>query len=316
MKRTSSKVGRDDVDILIAKELEIDARQSVRNIAAKIGKLPKTVKTRLNKMLSDEAIGFYTLINPKALGFGLQVLCVIQVAPGKVNKALKEMADFVNVQHIALTTGRYDLLVYAVFRDNDEFLNWKSNELSQVKSIATFEEMIVLRAAKYSYAYLNGETTPFRDVDSVKLDEQDLKLIKLLTQNPREPIGNMAKKLGLSRQTTAIKMNTLRNNQVLRLVSIIDPPAFGYTIQASILIKTRLDRIVPMMNELVQNPGIKHVSVITGYFNILITMIFEDLETMADFLKSELGAIPGVIHYETLITIGKPIRLVNTHLVK
>ena len=70
------------------------------------------------------------------------------------------------------------------------------------------------------------------------------------------------------------------------------------------------------MNELVQNPKIKHVSVITGYFNILVTMIFEDLETMSDFLKSELGPISGVIYYETLITIGKPIRLTNIHIVK
>lgn len=307
-KTKDSRASRDELDVMIVKELEVDARQTTRDLAAKLSISATTVSNRLRRMVNEGAISFNTMTDSVVSGFQHRILCGIQVVPGRAADVAKTLMSLKNIQNIVLTVGRYDLLVFIVFRDSQEHLNWFSNELGPMTSVINVEEMMVLKIVKHSYMYLRGETILYEELSPRHLDESELKLIRELELNPRESIGVLGAKIGLSRQTTAIKLRRLLDEKIVRVVSIIEPKSFGFSIYASIFVKVRFNRLVPIAHALAADKRISHVAIHAGPFNIMLTMIFRDLEEMTSFLMNDLGGIPGVVGHETLVSVGQRYR--------
>jgi DNA-binding Lrp family transcriptional regulator len=79
----------DDIDRKILNSLGRDGRLSYRNIAYSIGLTTKSVKTRVDKMISENVIvRFITLVNPSIIGYN--TVCTFAI---RKNKLSNEMTD-------------------------------------------------------------------------------------------------------------------------------------------------------------------------------------------------------------------------------
>jgi len=63
----------------------------------------------------------------------------------------EQLASFPNVRYVIVTTGRYDIFAWAVFRNSEEMSNFVRAELGSISGIISHETVMSLRIAKGSF---------------------------------------------------------------------------------------------------------------------------------------------------------------------
>ncbi len=298
----------DELDLAIAGELKLDARQSSRKLGAKLGASATTIARRLRRMVDANVLSFCCLSNPALLGFQSGVLLGLKTKPGKEGEVVQTLLQHGCVQSVNLFSGRYDLLAYAIFRDQRRQFRWMTEELAGVEDVLSYEDLQQLRMIKYSWGYEDGESALSSDPKPVDISESELELIRALEANPRENIDSLASKVHLTRQTAARRLQKLLDEDIVRIVSITDPVAMGFSVYVSILLKVQLDKLLSVADILVAHKRTTHVIIVGGTYNMLVAAAFRDAGEMSRFLRSEIGGMGGILDREILINIGRPKR--------
>ncbi|GAA4910240.1 Lrp/AsnC family transcriptional regulator for asnA, asnC and gidA [Actinomycetospora succinea] len=136
----------DDVDRKLLALLGADPRASTRKLSRAIGMSPGAVGERLERLQEHGVIrGFSLDVDPSALGFGLEVLVAIELRQGSpVENTIDLLWGIEEVQAIQLVTGRWDLVLTMLVRDQHHL---REVLLGAVWSVADFqhsETMIIL----------------------------------------------------------------------------------------------------------------------------------------------------------------------------
>jgi len=88
----------DEVDTKIVEALIVDARMSLKDLAARAGLSSPGVSERIRRLQERGVIlGFAAEIDPKALGYSLQAIVRIRPLPGKlhiVQQLIQEIPEF------------------------------------------------------------------------------------------------------------------------------------------------------------------------------------------------------------------------------
>jgi DNA-binding Lrp family transcriptional regulator len=136
----------DDVDRQLLRLLGADPRASARSLSRAIGMSPGAVGERLERLQERGVIRGWTLdVDPAALGYGLEVLVAIELRQGKpVETTIDLLSGIAEVRSIQLVTGRWDLVLTLLVRDQNHL---REVLLADVWSVADFqhsETMIIL----------------------------------------------------------------------------------------------------------------------------------------------------------------------------
>ena len=303
--KDSSYTELDQLDLTLIEELEVDARQTSRDLGRKLGVSATTVSNRMRKMVENEIIDFAVVTNHFATGLRLMTLWGIKATSGKSSDVIEYFKGDPNVRNLGRFTGRYDVLMYTLFRDNEELLHWMIERLSHAEDVLVAEPMTVIKVITHSSKYLHADPDVLYRNVYPRLDKYDTKLIKELELEPRDTYESLGKKAGVSRQLAAKRLKKFMDTGVVRVFSLIDPLKLGYSVCAYIFIKVLLNRIMPVTIILADHPKVKYVSIITGASNIMIYAAFRDVDEMSCFLTDELSIIPGIIGHETMIQVGR-----------
>lgn len=138
----------DDVDIQIIRALNRDARAPVSKIAEELSIPESTVRHRLNRLIKDGAIEFTAVPNPLHLGYKVWAIIEIQAALAATRALAQELAQCPEVYFVSITTGEYDIMVGAVFRSNEELLEFLTNKLARTNGIIRTRTATVLDVVK------------------------------------------------------------------------------------------------------------------------------------------------------------------------
>jgi len=276
------------------------------DLAVKLGTSDTTVKRRIQKLLDGKIIRFFTVAYPQVLGFHTQALLGITALPGKADSLAGFLTSYRGVRAINLTTGRYDMLVSTIHENPSELLKFVDRDLGKAPGLVTAETMMVLKVAKTSLRYFQGDTTKVEDVKIRPLEEVELRLIQELERSPRETITGLSQRLGMSRISVARKLQALRADNIVSVGCLAKAAAFGYDVQTSILVKARNGDIDTVADALTADRRIYHVVILAGQFDICAWAIFKNFQEMASYLRNHIGTIPGIVHHETMFEVGLP----------
>ncbi len=294
----------DDRDKMLTKELEMDARQSIRVLSRKLGESEATTKKRLSRLLDNEAICIIAFTDRLSLGLQVLVVMGINAKPGEADEVMKQLFPHERIRSIILTTGRYDILAYAEFQNLIEFSSFFDEELGRVKNITGVETMMSLEIHKASSHYLSDHIKPMRQSNPRDLDDVDTRLIKELELHPRESISKLAKKIGVNPKLASRKMQSLMADNIVRVIGFPTPAFFGLSLPICIFLKLRPGQVGLIANKLTADKRIHYISSLTGRFQLLISAAFHDLDELSHFLRNRLGKLPGVVSHETLIQVS------------
>lgn len=141
----------DSIDIQILKELQDDARKSLKEIAESVGVAEGTIYNRINKLKKAGVIKkFIPVIDYSLLGYDIIAVIGITAEGGYMVEIEQEIAKEKNVTAVYDVTGEYDILVVAKFK-NRENLNEFVKKIAGMEKIKKTYTMLVLNVVKETH---------------------------------------------------------------------------------------------------------------------------------------------------------------------
>jgi Lrp/AsnC family transcriptional regulator for asnA, asnC and gidA len=137
----------------------------------------------------------------------------------------------------------------------------------------------------------------------MKIDNVDMGIVRILSENGRIPNNEIASRLMISEGTVRNRIKKLTDSNFLKVKGMINPDEgtekqFIYillTLQVTKKWRETAEKIAKLRD-------VKSVSMITGRFDLIVELFIEPQNLMS-FLTDELSTIGEVFSTESLVTI-------------
>ncbi len=145
--------------------------------------------------------------------------------------------------------------------------------------------------------------------DILKLDGIDKKILKMLMENSRRPILEIAKNIGISGAAIHQRLRKLEAQNLIISAGIkLNTKILGFTTLAFIgifLDNATINKTV--VNQLKEIPEIIECHYTTGDWSILAKLLCKDNEDLMKILTKKIQIIKGVARTETYISLEQQI---------
>jgi Lrp/AsnC family leucine-responsive transcriptional regulator len=138
----------------------------------------------------------------------------------------------------------------------------------------------------------------------MSIDILDLKIIKCLTEDARCTYKHIAEEAGVSEATVKNRIDHLREDGIIKKFTVImDYHKLGRAIKAFIGLRIQPAKLQEIVQVIRRNPDVHVLYRTSGDVDLLIEVIFEQMEDLNEFLEKEL-AIDGILGTVVTIVIG------------
>jgi len=144
----------DPLEMALIRELDIDGRRSIVDLANRLRKSTITIRKKLNGLVNGGIIRLVGVASAHALGYNATALIGINTRPGHVESVADELTTCKNVHTVVLTSGRYQLYIWAVFRDRAHLSEFLLDRLANDPGIVRSETMLNLQIRKVSFSHM------------------------------------------------------------------------------------------------------------------------------------------------------------------
>jgi len=126
----------DTIDRTIVALLIEDGRMSSADIARRVGGITeRSVRYRLERLVSSGVIRVSAVANPAALGYPVLADVFIEVEPGQIMTVAHKMTEFDCVTYVACSTGASDLSIQIVAPDNAGLYRFVTEVVANVAGV-------------------------------------------------------------------------------------------------------------------------------------------------------------------------------------
>lgn len=139
--------------------------------------------------------------------------------------------------------------------------------------------------------------------EELNLDDADLRVIKVLTSNPRASLREIASTTSSSVGTVRDRLSKLHRHGVIKgYRTLIDPRKLGYSITAIIKIFEKKEDVGFIESRLRRMPNVFALYSVTGDTDAVVLARFRDSQELHGFVKTLLK-MPNVVRTETLLVL-------------
>jgi DNA-binding Lrp family transcriptional regulator len=280
----------DETDLKIISILSKDCRESFMSIGSSVGLTSKSVKARVDAMISTGVIEkFIVKVSPAALGYGLGCMLIVREHAAHTDDIIRRLNLLGDVSIHSRCMGGVSTFCLAIKEGHEDKLELLRDSLKPA----------IVHFMFTSPSYYSGIKH--------ELSETDLRIIKCLLSNPRMESNAIAKKIAISARTVNRRLTRMKDNNILKFFIQCNPVStLGY-IQFVLVVnsadKSFNNQIVERIygdlkdNILCQPPIIDPDNIIT------LILFSRDIFT-ADHILKEVESLTGVNRVELFILTG------------
>jgi len=141
----------DEVDQQIIEALRQDGRTPFSQIAEQLNVSPGMIRMRYSRLVEMGYLKVVAISNPLRMGFKTIAMIGIRVEGDRMLSAADEIANFDEVIYLVVTSGRYDILVEVMCRDQKHLLDFLTQKLYAVQGVRQSESFVHLKIVKEVY---------------------------------------------------------------------------------------------------------------------------------------------------------------------
>lgn len=209
----------DTLDKRLLFELDNDSRQSISKLARALREGRDRVSYRLERLIKEGVIRQCTVtINPYRLGYTLyKTYLKVSKQRARYEELIKLLRAHPRVYWIADCDGRWDLIFATFARSPFEFFEIQ-NEILQACSdiVISFTNLTLVNVWMYRKNYLvqrgSGSFLIGGTPSSFSLEELDWDILRLLSQDARMSISEVARKLTIAESTIRYRLDQLEKS--------------------------------------------------------------------------------------------------------
>jgi Lrp/AsnC family transcriptional regulator, regulator for asnA, asnC and gidA len=131
------------------------------------------------------------------------------------------------------------------------------------------------------------------------LDDLDRAIVAALEQDGRRPYRDVARQLSVSEATIRTRVRNLEEAGVLRIVAFANPLRVRNALIAVMLIRVDAAHHDEVVANLAARAEISYVSTMLGSADICAQVVVRDQIELADLVRREVRALPGVLAVDT-----------------
>lgn len=139
------KTNLDKLDHQIISELHADARVTASDIARRTGANERTVRKRIDRLVSDGVLRLTAIIDPQAFGYIITTDIFLEADPGKEEAIIKRLKGMTEITYIAFGLDSQEISIEARFKDNGELRNFLLQVLPSIPGVTVMRYAIVPR---------------------------------------------------------------------------------------------------------------------------------------------------------------------------
>jgi len=304
-------------DRKILYHLDIDSRQSFASIGKKVGLHKDSVADRVKKLIEKGIIkGFFTVIDYSKIGLNAYrfYFSFLNITP----KLKKEIIDyFINIEYVGSVKsldGNYDLLVIIYVNNYPQALAFWQNTLKQYGKYFSKKVFSALfQVEDYTNNFLLGENDSklkrcykwFNSGNIVKIDDIDNQIIRLISQNSRIPLIEIAKSINKTSRIVQNRLKKLIESDIIIAYRLhINFQKIGYFAFKVDIELNQFDKIDDILKYFKLNPNFIYFCKTIGYVDLEISFYLNNSyqlnQIMEEISKKFPDAIKNYTYFSTL----------------
>ena len=134
----------------------------------------------------------------------------------------------------------------------------------------------------------------------MKIDETNRRIIKQL-RNGRKSFDEIARELSITPNTVRSRVKRLMADGILDIVGVINPDKMDNHFLSIVGVKLRNMNLIRKGDEFRKLKGVISVGIVTGQFDLIITVLLNNEFSLLDFLTKEVSKISDVMSTETFV---------------
>ncbi len=137
------------------------------------------------------------------------------------------------------------------------------------------------------------------------MDKTDLSILKMLRQDSRESLGNIAVKLGISKATVSRRISKLEDEGYISGYTIITSSARLGLMRAMIGLEVVGPMVSSVIDELKQFEEIEYVHKVFGDHSLICEVYAKSVDSLYDLIQNRMLKVPNIQNVEVDILIEK-----------
>ncbi len=143
----------DKMNMALIKQIR-DGRKSFKQIADELSITENTVRSRMKKMTDEGVLEIAGMVNPeKLIDHHLLIVGIKLKTMDLVNKG-REFSKLKGVLNVCVVTGRFDLFLTVLLRQDFNLLDFYTREVSTIEEVACAETFCVYKNYNLKVPYI------------------------------------------------------------------------------------------------------------------------------------------------------------------
>ncbi|MFC1752401.1 Lrp/AsnC family transcriptional regulator [Thermoproteota archaeon] len=252
----------DTKDRRILHELDINARQSNARIGKKVRLSREVVKYRIDRMIkAGIIIRFSTIVNFFRLGLNKYKLYLRlrNATKEKIEEIGEYLFNHKKTEWVVIGSGPWDVIVNFILPNVNEFDDEVQNVLNKYSDyVQEKAELITLYISHAPRGFLTEKEFDYKkdivfyssENKQEKIDKIDEEILKILANNARMPVTDIAKRLKTTARIIQYKIREMEKKHIILSYKVtLDPKKTGSTFYKAIFYlgnttKKRLDEFM------------------------------------------------------------------------
>jgi Lrp/AsnC family transcriptional regulator for asnA, asnC and gidA len=134
----------------------------------------------------------------------------------------------------------------------------------------------------------------------MKVDRINLAIIKHL-QDGRKSFNKIAEELDITENTVRSRVNRMVEAGLVEIIGTVNPDLMPHHNILYVGIKLDTRELVKKAEEFSKLRGVISASVVTGRYDVMLTVMLKKDFTLLDFLSTEIDKIDGIQTVETFV---------------
>lgn len=141
----------DDLELAIAATLGEDGRAPLRQVATQVGTSESTAGRRIESMVARGCLRFRTVVEPILLGFTVEFMLWVDVAPADLEQAGRQLAAHPATKYLSATTGRFNLCAQVSLRHFSDLYPFTTDVIGALPGVRRAETTMQLDSLKRAW---------------------------------------------------------------------------------------------------------------------------------------------------------------------
>lgn len=127
------------------------------------------------------------------------------------------------------------------------------------------------------------------------MDHLDLSILSQLQRDGRRPFTEIAKRLGVTEGTVRKRVSRLIEDEVVKIIGLVDPLKVGFDSPAIIQVNTTPSLHEAAAEKIQSFDEVSYLLMVSGEFDLLVEVRCRDQQHLGVFMRDKLQKVPGVI---------------------